>query len=264
MATPLEWTRLALGIMGAVVYILVGTAVGGRPTSLDAKLGMRAFQTWWFGLATLTLSGPLFFIMDAAWPDGQAFGFQIFVLNLVIIILVAALAGLLYYLLFVYTGNHAVLWPVLAYALLMTAWLVTLIMQANPIGYGEGCENGGFCYEHKPTGESTSLLLSLSLFVPILLATCAYFLLYFRVTEPLQRRRIAMVAGALLGWFGTSLAASLITIQAANADGVVETMRLNNWPYWRVISSLVSLAAALVILWAYRLQDRRRDLPVAT
>ncbi len=225
MASDLKWLQLALGLAGAVVYCLVGVAVGRRKTSAEASLAMRSFQTWWFGLATLTLTAPLFLLLDALLPHGEGLVFRVFVLNLVILILVAALAGLLYYLVFVYTGKKKVIWPILAYALLEAAWLITIIMQAHPIGYGEingvACDNDSFCYQNEPNAGSANLLLTLSLFVPILAGTAAYFLLYFRLQEPVQRRRVGMVALALAGWFGSSVVASLVRIRAENAEGVV-------------------------------------------
>lgn len=253
MVADLSWVRLTLGLAGTVVYCLVGIEIGRRRTSREGIPGMRAFQFWWFGLALLTIFTPLTATLDA-FTVGDLLTLRIFLLHLVILVLMLAIGGLLYYLLYVYVGKPWVIWPVVAYAFLEAAWILTVISQAHIIGYGPGCPSGGYCYERPVAGSTASTLLSLTFSVPILLATLGYFSLYFRVETPVQRRRVAMVAGALFLWFGAGIVASFIYGNFENADGVVERIALNRSPYWTfVVSPLVSLSAALVIYWAYRL-----------
>jgi len=255
LAPDLTWIRLLLGVVGTVVYFLVGVTVGQKRTAKESAPGIRAFQLWWFGLATLTLFAPLMKALDVVTGTTGLLTFRIFLLEMLIILLMLAVGGLLYYLVYVYTGAAWTLWPVALYVLVETAWLVTIIDQAHITGYGPDCPGEAFCYERDLSGTSASTILSLSLVLPILLATIAYFALFFRVDQRVQKVRVAMVAGSLALWFGSSLVASLIQGTFETMDGTVARTTLSQSLYWTsIVSPMIGLAASLVIYWAYNLR----------
>lgn len=253
MLSSLDWVRLLLGFVGTLAYTMVGITIGKRRISDEAVLGMRAFQAWWFGLAVLTLFAPLMNLLDLLPADANLLTVRIFLLEAVLVLLMLAVGGLVYYLFYVYVGKRWVVWPVAAYAFAELVLLQTIIVQAHPIDYGAHCPGGGFCYEHEFSGTPLASVLSYSLTVPILIGAVAYFALFFRVEERAQKRRVAMVAGALVFWFGSSFLASLIKGRFETTEGSGAEVSLNEWVYWRsVVSPLISLTAALIIYLAYR------------
>ncbi|MEA3203857.1 MAG: hypothetical protein QOI63_1537, partial [Thermoplasmata archaeon] len=80
-------------------------------------------------------------------------------------------------------------------------------------------------------------LAFVALFVgPQMGAAAAYALLYRKAEDRTQRYRIALVAGSIVVWFGSSALAA-----GANIRGLT----------WQVASLLLALAAGFAILLAY-------------
>ena len=75
----------------------------------------------------------------------------------------------------------------------------------------------------------------LLLILPPFLAAGGYLSLYWKVDQPVQKRRILLVSLSILVWFGTALAGT----GASESD------------VWRIVSRLIGLAAAATILYAY-------------
>jgi hypothetical protein len=226
-----------LAAASAVVYCLVGLAVGRRNVSGEARVANRMFQLWWFGLATLTLYTPLFFFLGLLHLD--TLGVAVFLVEGVLLLLVVALAGLVYYLLYVYSGKTVVAWPVAIYHFVMAAWLQWLLIDAHPYAFvappGGGPKE--FLYEHDFTGQPAQVWLGILLVLPVLLSAIAYFLLYFQVEGRTAKYRIAVVSGALVVWFGSGIVATLVGLSQS--------------PAWQFASMTISLASSLMILMAY-------------
>jgi hypothetical protein len=243
--------RTVLALLAVMVYTSVGVVLGRRQLSPEARPANRAFQAWWFGLAGLSLFNPVMYAMVRAGVQDLQVYLALF--EFLIVAVVGAVGCLVYYLLYVYTGRTWVFWPVAIYHVVILSWILTVITQAHPIGYGEGCPNLGFCYEKDFNGTPASRWIGASLVLPILLATVGYFALYFRVEEPVQRYRIALVSTALMVWFGTSLTGSLVVGDYENLEHVVRTdVPLSQWRYWSLVTNTVGLLAAVAILLAYR------------
>lgn len=243
--------RAALALLAVLVYTTVGVVLGRRQLSAEARPANRAFQAWWFGLAGLSLFNPLMYMMVRSGVEDLQVYVALF--EFLIVAVVAAVGCLVYYLLYVYTGRSWVFWPVAVYHVLILTWILTVITQAHPVDYGEGCPNLGFCYEKDFNGTPASRWIGASLVLPILIATVGYFALYFRVDAPVQRYRIALVSGALLVWFGTSLTGSLVQGDYQNLEHELRTQApLSQWRYWSLVTSTVGLLAAVTVLLAYR------------
>lgn len=248
--------RNLLAVPAVIIYCMVGYVVGQRDVSRDAKAANRAFQVWWYGLAGLTVFTPLLYFMDQAGIT--TLSIYLVMLEFLLLLIVVAIGCLVYYLLYVYFGRNWIFWPVAVYHVLLMTWLFYIITAAHPTAYGKGCPNFGVCWEHDFTGGAASTWLGISLVLPIVLATLAYFALFFRVETRMQRYRIAMVAGALLVWFGLSLVSSIVKGDYVNLDGVVRHGALSTWNYWTIISNVVSLVASFTIYLAYRPPDALR------
>jgi hypothetical protein len=256
--------RLILAFAATVVYCMVGAVVGRRDVTRESQPANRAFQAWWYGLALITLYSPLMLLLDALSPNVPNSYFQVrfALLEFVLIGIVIAIGALVYYLLYVYTGKSNVFWPVAIYHLLVLTWLVYIIAWAHPVSWGPtpetadlpNCNPNNFCYENDLSGGSASIWLSLSITLPILLSAVAYFALFFRVSEPAQKYRIALVAGGLIIWFGTSLLASIIKGDFETTSGAVkQAIPLSQWRVWSYfVAPTISLLASVAVLLAYR------------
>lgn len=259
----LEVVRIGLAFVATGVYSLVGVVVGRRAVSDESRVANRAFQAWWFGLAIITLYTPLNYLLDAVnlGAHGYYFLARLFIFLFLIVGIVVAIGSLVYYLLYVYTGRPGIFWPVAIYHYLLLIFLMLLIVWAHPVSFGPvpdgpnpvDCEPRAICMENSLQGSPASRWLGLSIILPILLSAIAYFGLYFRVDGREQKYRIAMVAGAIVFWFGSSLVASFVPGTFETVGGLVEETTLNRWVFWtQIISPSISLSAALAVLMAYR------------
>lgn len=255
MAPDLTVYRMGLALAATVVYVAVGVVVGRRQVSRESLVANRSFQAWWFGLAVITLFNPLMVFLDGLETQtGKSyFSFRLLLFQFILVGIILAIGCLVYYLLYVYSGRTGVFWPVAAYHLVILAWLMFLIANAHPQDYGPHCPQQSWCYEKEFAGTPAARWIGLSIILPIVLSAVAYFALFFRVEGRAQRYRIAMVGGALLFWFGSSLVAQFIRGNFENANGVVTDITLNQWVYWsQIISPTISVLSALAILLAYR------------
>lgn len=227
----------AIRLAASVVYAIVAMLITRRPVDPDARLAQYGFAFWWLGIAALGIvsipSGLGWNVVESGLLAWRAWIY--FVFGVVFV----ALAGLLYYLLYLYTGRRA-LWRsvVLFYALLM-AFTAYLVEGFGPyVGTEDGTTTVLFEQEHPPL---LLLVLSLSLSLPPLAAALAYFLLLFRLEDRESRYRIMLVSGGLGAWFFYSV---LATIFRFITD--TQTSYVGN-----VVGQLFGLLAALLVLLAF-------------
>ena len=236
---------IALAIASGIVYGAVGYQVGRRPTSPKEHLAMRMFQVWWFGLAGLSVFTPLVAILSLFGMD--SLDVMLVLVQVLLLAVFAAIAGLVYYLLYLYTGRQGVMWFVIPYFVVMIVWLQYLLTMADISGWGVPPDGGPKTFlgpdgDRLETDPAQGLLFGLLVGVPPLLSAIAFFLLYFKTDQPEQKYRIAMVAGALTMWFGSSLVG---TITGLSNDPSTQQA-------WRLASGLVGLFASLAVYVAYK------------
>jgi hypothetical protein len=236
---------IGLALASAVVYSAVGFQVGRRPASPDAELAKRMFQAWWYGLAGLSLFTPLVAILAVLRLDG--FTLMMVLIQGLLILVFAAIAGLVYYLLYLYTGKRWVLGAVLVYFLVMLVWLEVLLTSAHITAYGVPPGGGAKTFlgpdgQRIATDPLQSLVFGLLVAVPPLLSALAFFLLYFRIDGLEQKYRIAVVSASLVVWFGSSLVGTITGL----------SYRVDTQQAWMVTSSVVSLCAATAVYLAYK------------
>lgn len=232
----------------AAVYAYVGYRIAHRPVTGDAQLASRAFTVWWFALAGATGFGALQSVAAAAGVRDLPLFVTATYVNLLAICL--ALWGLLYYLLYVYTGKRGWLMPLTAFYGAYYAAIAYYLAASKPVGVTVGTWSVGLDYADTMPAALTMTLLLL-LVGPQIVAALAYSLLFFQVRERTQRFRVAVVSASILVWFGSSLVASL--------GGLGGSL------VWNVTSRLIGLAAALAILTAFappRWMRRRFGLEV--
>lgn len=222
-------------LVSAGIYGYVGWRLSKRViSSSDARLAWVSFTVWWYGLAIVTLLGGLQNLFGALGVTNLPLFVTATHLNIQIICI--ALLGLLYYLIYLYTGKrNSLAWLAIFY-IVFYILLLYFINASSPDGVAIERWNAGIAYNNAPTGTFIILLVTL-LVLPPVIGGFAYFMLYFRVTEITQKYRIFLVSWSIILWF--------LSPVVALAGG------LSQQDWWEFVSRLIGLAAAATILTAY-------------
>lgn len=222
-------------LVAASIYAYVGWRLSQRiVSSSEARLAWRSFTVWWYGLAVTTLIGGLLNLFGAVGLTIVSLFITATYINLLTICL--ALWGLLYYLIYLFTGNSRLLVPLAIFYIIYYVLLVYYITASIPESINIDRWRTTLTYHASLTGPFFVVLIVL-LLLPQIIGGFAYFTLYFRVTETTQKYRILLVSWSIIIWFLSPL--------AALAGGLAE----QDW--WQLASRLIGLAAALTILMAY-------------
>lgn len=224
---------LALGTAGLFAY--VGQFTLRRTGSAQDVRAIRLFAVFWFGISLSTLLGAALNMLAIAGVTSVAP--YVLLSNLGIVPLVFLLWGLVYYLLYIYTGNVRLFWPVTLASVALLAWLTILIGSLDATGIRVETWRVSTVYTNPPSPLTTTLLLAVIL-VPVVGASAAYGTLYWRTHDVSARYRIRMVSSGFLLWFGGLGLASATTLAAAS--------------WWPPVSRGIALAATAMILAAYR------------
>ena len=224
-----------LGLAIALLYVRVAVLMHRRPTTRpEAAAALRSFVVWWAGLAVVTVIGSLRGTLAAFDVLGRAP--HAFLTYLSVPALVAALWGLVDYLVFIYAGTQR--WRALiryGHAAIAVFFLGLLVWM-HPIAVTSTDWTATMTYEHELPGPARVLALILIL-APVLAASVAYFALGFRVEDLRSRVRILLVSSAFILWFGLAALASAVGWSA--------------WYWWPLVSRGIALGATLLILLAY-------------
>lgn len=226
----------SIALVSATLFTFVGRAVMERSPKGEAKVAAGLFAAWWYLLAIST-AGPAILSLLAA------FGYAPLVMHkavtdLVLVAISAGLGGLLYYLIYIYTGKTSSLWPVMIgyglYALVLLIW----IEWGDPSGVHLRRWATEIVYRNQLSGSPLALVLTVLLVGPQLVAALAYLSLYWRIEGRERRYRVLLVSLAIIVWFGSSLVGSIAGL--SNSDA------------WQLTTRLIGLSAAGVILIAFR------------
>ncbi|HEX2021987.1 MAG TPA: hypothetical protein VHH36_04695 [Candidatus Thermoplasmatota archaeon] len=240
MIAPSLLAASLLSLAGGALYL----AVGASFARLARGPSQAAFSLFWFGVGFFGVSDGVFSLAVPLFDPPLAFGLTILVLKSVLGCV--GFAGLLYALLYVYTGRRATLPLVVAYAVVLLLVLASYFA-AEPVGQEAQAWRSGLVYARSdaPGGTIAAVLL----FLPPLLGSLAYAALWRRASERGQRRRILAVSAAFAAFFGGLL--------------VGWTGLAGAW--WPLAEKLLAVGAALVVLAATRASpappSRRRATP---
>ena len=223
------------GLLAAGIYMYVGWRLSKRVISSSrAQLAWGSFTVWWYGLAAITLIGAFLSLFGAVGITSLPLFVTANYINLLIICL--ALCALLYYLIYLFTGNSRSLILLAIFYLIYYILLVYYITASTPIGVKVGRWNTTLDYHSQLTGPFFAIILIL-LFLPPIIGGLAYFTLYFRVSDITQKYRILLVSWSIIIWF--------FSILIAQVGGLAE----QDW--WQLVTRFIGLAAASTILIAY-------------
>jgi hypothetical protein len=243
-------SQAGVALVTGIVYAYVARLILARHPSDAARVANYAFATWWVALGAVEF-------LVTAYQLPASLGYRDLaavttVLYVLLILLAAAIWGLVYYLVYLYTGSSRAFWPITVFYAALAVVLVFLVSWLDPIGFkpdGTLVTQNHFDAEH---GYGTwALVLGLALSLPVVAAAIAYGSLYFRATARTQRFRIGVVAGSFLLWFGWSSVSSILglTAQATKlaSDGdpsLQHTLSL--------VNAAIGLVVPLFIVLAYQ------------
>jgi hypothetical protein len=200
----------------------------------DDRPAWFGFRMWWIALALSTLLPALTTILAVANVTSLALHVGISLLSILLISL--ALWGLLFYLLYIYSGRSGLRWLLAFGYLVFFAVLVTWTLNSNPSGVELDMWSATIVYEQPPTGAFVLALL-VALIIPPVLACGGLVLLIFRVDDRSAKYRLAALSFSLIIWFGISFLAALL--------GMSEIA------WWPLASRVIGLVAALAIFFGY-------------
>ncbi len=191
---------LVVGIssfLAVAVYLYIGGRLARRPVSPESRIPAMQFALFWIGLAaSTTLSATLSLLASVQpVPLGLALAFEYYE----IVVISAALWGLICYLYFLYTGRSGIL-PITILYMLEFGLLVYYISASGPNGVSVTYGSVGLTYSSAFVGPIV-IVAVLILVIPEFVAGFAYLRLFFRARDRTVRYRIALVSGGLLGWF---------------------------------------------------------------
>ena len=235
MIQPTLLFGAALSVLSACIYFYVGRVLSRRRVaSPDARLAWTLFVVWWYGLASTTLIGALLSLLGAFNIVDLPLFITLTQVNLLTICV--ALYGLMYYLLYLFTGSQRLFLPLTFFYIAYYILIVYYVQSRMPVGVTLGRWNATLQYAQDPGGPLFVIALLLLIF-PQVIGSLAYFTLYFRVKTVTQKYRILLVSWSIIIWFLSSFLASIAGLSTQD--------------WWQVTSRLIGLAAALTILLAY-------------
>ena len=235
MIQPTLLFGAALSILSASIYYYVGRVLSRRHVaSLDARLAWTLFVIWWYALATSTLIGALLTLLGALRMIALPLFITLTEFNL--LALCIGLYGLMYYLLYLFTGSRRLLVPLTLFYIGYYILVIYFVQSRNPVDVSVGRWNATLQYEKAAEGPLFLVALLLLIF-PQVIGSLAYFTLYFRVKTSTQKYRIILVSWSIIIWFMSGFLASI--------------SGLGQQDWWQIVSRLIALSASLAILLAY-------------
>lgn len=233
------WANAAVSVLSAVIYVYVGHLMWNRRLEGGSKLAAQLFGVWWYSLAFVSLSSSLLIL--AAIVGVADLALTVSVVYVLMIVISIALWGLLYYLVYVYTGSSKWLWPLSAFYGLVAFGLIYLITWMNPTSVSVGTFALDIDYERTLTGWPVTLV-TLAFSGPALAAAIAYASLYFRATGSTEKFRIAVVSSAFILWFAWSLISGILELNTKYPDSLALL----------VAGKVIGLMGPMLVLMAYR------------
>jgi hypothetical protein len=227
---------LVVGIssfLGVAVYLYIGGRLARRTVSPESRVPAMQFVLFWVGLAASTaLSGILSLIATFRIPPTSlAITFEYYD----IVVVAAALWGLISYLYFLYTGRSGLV-PVTLLYVLEFGLLVYYVSASSPSGVNITYGQVVLAYHSTLSGPITDIAV-LILVIPEFVAGFAYLRLFFRTHDRTVRYRIALVSGGILGWFFLDF----VDFGSLSGGNLL----------WIFVGEGLLLVASLIVLMAY-------------
>ncbi len=219
----------------AVLYGFVAWTIAGRKVSDAGRLPNQSFALWWWGLAVLTGAGVVRTVgLGFAAPTLP--GYMTY-LHFVLLLIMVAFAGMLYYFLYLWSGRNNLWVPISLFYFGLYIFFVYYIMLQEPSGFDA---EGNLVYANDLSGTIWGTIISVTWLLPPIIGAGLYLSLVRKVREPLLRFRIALVASSIIVWF-------LIVIGGSLTGAATEA---SDW--WTYLSRIIAALAAIFTFIAYR------------
>jgi hypothetical protein len=236
MIQPTLFFGALLSTFTAGIYYYVGYVLSQRQaSSQDSRMAWTMFIVWWYALAATTLSGAILSLLGALGIVGLPLFVTVTIVNL--LATCVALFGLMYYLLYLFTGSRHLLVPLTLFYIFYYAFLIYYVLASDPVRVSVDRWRAALVYENQIKGPLFLAILLLLVF-PQIIGSLAYFTLYFRIKNPTQKYRVLLVSWSIIIWFLSAFLASIAG--------------LSELDWWQVVSRLIGLSAALAIRFAYQ------------
>lgn len=239
VASATEAILGGLALVAAVLYFFVARLQAQRKVSAEARGPLRGFIIWWAGLGLLGLTTALFTFGPGTGSFGLAGARAITYTTFAGIFVM--LSGLVYYLLYLYTGSRGTVYVAAAFYSLLFLFMVWLVEAHAPHVGADHITGERAFHLHEAPPAWASLGFGVSLVLPPLAAAVAYFLLFFRTHDRTARYRIAMVSGGLVLWLGFSLMGTIARTATGESQGFGG----------QLTSQLLGVLSATLVLLAY-------------
>jgi len=236
MNVPTLLFSALLSALCAGIYCYVGLVLSRRNSSSpESRLAWQLFVLFWYALAGANIFTATQNLLGAFGVTDLPLFVTVAIVNL--LVTCVALFGLMYYLLYLFSGSRQWLAPMLVFYIAYYIFLIYIVQASRPVSVSVEPWRTRLVYQEEMSNPLVVVLLLLLLF-PQIIGSLAYFTLYFRVKTSTQKYRILLVSWSIIIWF---LSAFL-----ANIAG------LSQLSWWQVMSRLIGLTAALMILMAYQ------------
>lgn len=203
MVSPTLALSGATQLLAGAAYALVARKLRARHMDdADARLAAQSFVAWWSCLSAYML---LWGALTLVAAEGFA-PMPLFLAARVVSIplLMVSVAGLLYHVLYLFTGRRSLFAPVAGFYALCGVGFFAVSFIEPPTEVSVGA---WLVELTRPGGTPLLNKLYVAIGVPPIAASVAYGALYWRVKEPMQKYRVALVASSLFLWVGSGLAA---------------------------------------------------------
>lgn len=237
-STAIVIIQAGIQLLSACLYAWVATIVLRRRVPREGQRANTLFGVWWVSLAIVFLGAPILNLLPRVFGY-RDLALEISLLDVLLLMIVAAVWGLVYYLVYLYTGSARAFWPITAFYVALAFALLYLVAYLHPIGFNA---DGSIQYERASVARGPTVGVGIMFSLPVVIAALAYGSLYFRVHEPAPRYRIGLVAGGFVLQFGWSVTSSALQLPQRYPDS----------PVLPLVGNVLGIVAALAVLLAFR------------
>ncbi|MHB8605552.1 MAG: hypothetical protein ACYDCK_09895 [Thermoplasmatota archaeon] len=238
--------------ISAGLYLWVARMVVTRHVEGETKRANTLFGVWWAALGLVFLFAPFLSVLPRV-IGYQDLALSITLLNAVLLLVAVAVWGLVYYLVYLYTGNSRFFWPLTAFYVAFALALLYVVAYLDPNGFDA---SGTLTFTRGQLNGAPAIALGLLFSGPVIAAALAYGSLYFRVREREQKYRVGLVSGAFLVQFGWSFVSSLLQLPRRYPDSVAVSLAGN-------VLGILSAIAILIAFRPPRMIRERLSIPEA-
>ncbi len=227
------WLSLVLDWSAAAIFcVLAAEFLQRRVRDHAVRFANVLFALWWLGLGVSNfVSGLRVILVSIDMPLTVLIGLS-FVSSAAVAV---GLAGLLYYLIFLFTGRSVFLWPLLVFYAGFCGWIIHSHARWQPIGVDVGAWSTSFIHA-QPYSDAYRLSVLAALVAPQLIAVLLLIALAARLPRSAARVRMFVVALSVTTYIGNSFAASLYPDDTG----------------WLLVGEIVPVVVGLAVLFAYR------------